>query len=456
MIKLMYASRFGTMLASSSVKHFSLSWQVLRYHTPDYYVVLGVGKHANIKEIKLAYFNMAKQFHPDANQTLDAPQMFQLIAEAYDVLSDPDRRKEYDETGVASEKFGGTSSGPGRQKTDSPYTADQMYTKIFGSESAQAAQSEFVHEDFAETYSGSSVSSEHIVNVSFEEAALGVAVYLYLRVSAVCNKCGGSKSELGYQGNICPYCEGTGQETIKTGHITARKTCSYCYGTRIFIKFKCIECHGIGRHIVERPYRVEIAPGTLNGQVMRLELEEKELKLPPDEMERLRQVWVTVAVGESEEFTRVGDDLHGNLELSPALAMLGGVATARGLGKLIGVQVPPGTSSHRSLVEAGKGIRCSDHNAGDFVLRTCIKVPKKLSRKQRNILVAFAALDSPESGVVEGVDTPDSHKYLVNIKDPDKVKNERVNTKVKPETMSWSDQIRQKLGMTISQNAKLF
>jgi len=456
MIKLMCASRLGTKLTLNYVRNLSLSGRVLRYHTPDYYVVLGVGKHADIKEIKLAYFNMAKQFHPDTNQTLDAPQMFQLIAEAYDVLSDPDRRKEFDETGAASEKFGGTSSGPGRQSTDSAYTADQMYTKIFGSESAQAAQDEFVHEDFAESYAGSAVSKEYIVKVSFEEAALGVAVYLQLNVSAVCMKCRGDKNELGYTGNICPYCEGTGQETVKTGHLTARKTCSYCYGTRIFIKFKCIECHGIGRHIVSRPYRVEIAPGTVNGQILRLELGEKELDLPKDEVDRLRELWVTVAVGESDEFTRVGDDLHGDLELSPALAMLGGVATARGLGRLIGVQVPPGTSSHRSLVEAGKGIQCSEHNAGDFVLRTCIKVPKKLSRKQRNILLAFAALDEPESGVVEGINTPDSHKYQVNIKDPDKVKNYKVSKRVKPETMSWSDHFRQKLGMTSSQNAKLF
>merc|ERR1719402_1014202 len=145
MMKMMTLRRSLSMLTLSSVRNLSCSGAMFRINTPDYYVVLGVGKYADIKEIKLAYFNMAKQFHPDTNQTLDAPQMFQLVAEAYDVLSDPERRKEYDETGVASQQFGGTSTGPGRQSTDSPYTADQMYGKIFGSAAAQASQDEFVH-----------------------------------------------------------------------------------------------------------------------------------------------------------------------------------------------------------------------------------------------------------------------------------------------------------------------
>ena len=113
-----------------------------------------------------------------------------------------------------------------------------------------------VHEDFSETYSGESFTREYIVKLSFDEAALGTEVVLTLRVVALCNKCWGSKSELGYQGKICPYCEGTGQETIKTGHLVARKMCSYCHGTKVFIRFKCHECEGIGRHIVDRPYKV--------------------------------------------------------------------------------------------------------------------------------------------------------------------------------------------------------
>merc|ERR1719431_20646 len=119
------------------------------HKAPDYYAILGVGKHAELNDIKFAYFNMAKKFHPDNNQTLDARQVFSLVAEAYDVLSDPDKRAKYDDTGLAEHKFGGTSSGPGRQASDSSYTAEQMYQTIFGSDEKNDDQ-EQAHTEFAE------------------------------------------------------------------------------------------------------------------------------------------------------------------------------------------------------------------------------------------------------------------------------------------------------------------
>jgi molecular chaperone DnaJ len=105
---------------------------IYRKHV-NYYDILGVERHAGEKEIKFAYFKMAKKFHPDTNRNLDSRQMFEMIAEAYDVLSDEKRRQEYDETGQASERFGGRAEGPGRQSSDATYTAEQMYSKIFGS-----------------------------------------------------------------------------------------------------------------------------------------------------------------------------------------------------------------------------------------------------------------------------------------------------------------------------------
>jgi curved DNA-binding protein CbpA len=113
---------------------FRLNPVRLIYHKHiNYYDILGVERHADEKTIKFAYFKMAKKFHPDTNKNLDARQMFEMIAEAYDVLSDEKRRAEYDETGQSSERFGGRAEGPGRQSSDATYTAEQMYSKIFGS-----------------------------------------------------------------------------------------------------------------------------------------------------------------------------------------------------------------------------------------------------------------------------------------------------------------------------------
>ena len=125
------------------LRKFSLSQVSLLHHrAPDYYAILGVSKHADLDEVKFAYFNMAKKFHPDLNKTLDAKQMFSLIAEAYDVLSDDARRAKYDETGLSEDRFGGTSTGPGRQSSDSAYTAEQMYQTIFGQNAKEEGQDE--------------------------------------------------------------------------------------------------------------------------------------------------------------------------------------------------------------------------------------------------------------------------------------------------------------------------
>ena len=242
----------------------SLCVRRLHQEAPDYYTILGVSSTSTLPDIKMAYFNMAKKFHPETNKTLDARQMFSLIAEAYDVLSDEERRRKYDETGLGEERFGGRSEGPGRQTTDSTYTSEQMYEKIFGSGSREAEEEQQdgeCHQDFAETYAGSETTKEYIAKISFEEAFLGTSVTIQCRHVGVCDKGQGSRSELGYTGNVCPYCEGTGQETVRTGHITARSTCSYCNGEKIFIKFKCLECEGLGRKTYDTPVTVNIPPG---------------------------------------------------------------------------------------------------------------------------------------------------------------------------------------------------
>ena len=218
---------------------------------------------------------MAKKFHPDSNKTLDARQMFSLIAEAYEVLSDEARRAKYDETGLGEEQFGGRSSGPGRQQGDSTYTSEEMYQRIFGPggkgfNNEEGGEGE-VHNDYAESYAGTESSREYIAQVTFEEAFLGSILVVQVRCVGTCDKCGGSRSELGYTGNISAYCEGPMEETVRTEHITARKTCSYCEDSRIFIKFKCMESEGMGKRVFNRPFTlsVSIPPGTVHWQVFR-------------------------------------------------------------------------------------------------------------------------------------------------------------------------------------------
>ena len=386
----------------------------------NYYDVLGVHQHAELKEIKMAYFKMAKKFHPDTNKTLDAKQMFELVAEAYDVLSDEKKKAEYDETGQASDRFGGRSHGPGRQSTDSSYTAEQMYSRIFSSDQAAGVEEERAHEDFAISYSGSNVTREYVANVSFEEAVTGTSVLLHVRVAGVCSKCSGSRSELGYTGNVCPYCEGTGEETVRTGHIVGRKECSYCMGEKIFIKFKCLECEGIGRILYDRPYYFNIPPGSEHGQVFRVDIDNSVLGIPEDDKQRV--LYVTLNVKDSPFFEREGMDLVSYVRLSPALALLGGTVEYEGLTRCCDLSIPEGTSSHTTLVIHQAGIH-SFGCAGDHVLRTYIKVPKKMGWRQGQAFRRFAVLETLETGTVNGLENEMDHKFTVNVIEPDKSTN---------------------------------
>lgn len=425
--------------------------RLLHHEAPDYYGILGVRKHADLKDIKFAYFNMAKKFHPDNNQTLDARQVFSLVAEAYDVLSDPDKRAKYDDTGLAEHKFGGTSSGPGRQASDSSYTAEQMYQTIFGAGVKEEDQ-EQVHTEFAATHSGTEATREYIAQVTAEEAVLGTDFVLQLRIVGQCDKCCGSRSELGYTGNVCPYCEGTGQETIRTGHITARKTCSYCHGEKIFIKYKCMECEGLGRKTYDTPYPVTIPPGTEHGEVIRLEIDPILLNMPDYGREIVGVLYVTVSVDRTDKFSVEGRDILMSLQLSPALALLGGQAFVSTPARDLRVKVEQGTSSHSAIVVAEEGVRTGVSLPGDLVIKTAIRVPTRLSWRQKKIFERFASLEQnvETEGLVEGVPSKTDHKLNVNVTSADKVANVVV---VKPEVKRMDktieEMLRDKLGIHV-------
>ena len=155
------------------------------------------------------------------------------------------------------------------------------------------------------SYSG---TDEYNVQLSFDEAILGTSLAVQVRCEGVCDTCVGSKSELGYIGNICSYCEWTGEETDKTDHITARKTCSLCEGSKVFIKYQCNECKGTGRKLFHRLVTVDIPPSTVHGQVLRIELDFQQLGLLESEW-NTKQMLIRVSVGGSEQLVENEIDL---------------------------------------------------------------------------------------------------------------------------------------------------
>lgn len=394
-------------------------------HTPDYYSALGVSRSADLKTIKLAYFNLAKKFHPDTNKSDEAQFMFGFIAEAYDVLSDERKRKNYDEFGEVGQTFGGTANGPERPagSASRTYDSEELFMKIFGEADGRQANSEYQAEkEFATSRdAGFDATREYILLISFEDASRGCIQYISVNLKIICLKCGGTKSEWGYQSNVCPYCEGTGVETEKVGHVLTRKTCFYCNGTKLFNKYKCIECEGTGQMIMQIPnFEVVIPPGSFDGQYLKVPIGDKYLQCT--EKEHHKYFFIKLNVEKSDYFKRDGNDLYTTNDISVSQALLGGCLTMKGLhSSELKVPLPSEPnigSSHKKLVAPGEGVFISDTlGNGHHFVNVGIKVPASLSETQKTLLLKIFSLeDQMENGIVEnGIEYENSHKYRSNV-----------------------------------------
>lgn len=249
----------------------------------DYYQILGVAKNSANKDVKKAYYQLAKKYHPDTNKDdPDANRKFQEVSEAYEVLSDDTKRREYDTYGQTSEQMGRAGGGvPPRgpqgfaQNWQFRSTVDpeELFRKIFGDTSG--FQSNF--DDFSDSQYGFGGAQEVIMNLTFSQAARGVNKDINLNVVDTCPKCTGSRCEPGTKPAKCQYCNGSGMETISTGPFVMRSTCRYCQGTRNFIKYPCSECDGKGQNVQRKKITVPVPAGVENGQTVRMAVGRKEI-----------------------------------------------------------------------------------------------------------------------------------------------------------------------------------
>lgn len=234
------------------LRHFRRSANL---NASDYYNVLGVDKKATAKDIKKAYYQLAKKYHPDTNKDdPNAGKKFQEVSEAYEVLSDDTKRREYDMYGQTSEQMGRAGGGGGGPRGpegfsqswqyQSTMNPEELFRKIFGD---QAFRGQF--DDFAESTFGFGGAQEIQMALTFSQAARGVNKDIDVNVVDTCPKCRGSRCEPGTKPGRCQYCNGSGMETISTGPFVMRSTCRYCQGTRQYIKFPCLECEGKGQTV---------------------------------------------------------------------------------------------------------------------------------------------------------------------------------------------------------------
>ena len=354
----------------------------------DYYDVLGVDKSADATAIKKAYRKLAMKYHPDKNPgDKEAEEKFKEINEAYEVLSDETKRRNYDQfghEGVNGQGFGG-AGGFGGQGFGG---FDDIFGDIFG-------------DMFGGGFSGGSrqrrrgpergADIKQRVNISFEEAAFGKKVQVKINRSEECDQCHGSGAKPGTSKNTCPTCHGSGQvqsvQRTPFGNIASTRTCSTCNGEGEVIDSPCSKCHGKGSIRKTKTIEVDIPAGIDNGQMIKLGGQgELGTRGGPR-----GDLYIEVNVQSHPLFTRDGYDVYLELPITFAQATLGDKIQVPTLDGKVEYEVPEGTQTGTVFRLKGKGIpKLKSNVRGDQYVKVTVEIPKKLNEKQKELVREFA------------------------------------------------------------------
>ncbi|KAM4820192.1 dnaJ homolog subfamily A member 3, mitochondrial isoform 2-T2 [Thomomys bottae] len=349
----------------------------------DYYQILGVPRNASQKEIKKAYYQLAKKYHPDTNKDdPKAKEKFSQLAEAYEVLSDEVKRKQYDAYGSAGFDPGASSSGQSYWRGGPSVDPEELFRKIFG---------EFSSSSFGDFQSVFDQPQEYIMELTFNQAAKGVNKEFTVNIMDTCERCDGKGNEPGTKLQHCHYCGGSGMETINTGPFVMRSTCRRCGGRGSIITNPCVICRGTGQAKQKKRVVIPVPAGVEDGQTVRMPVGK-------------REIFVTFRVQKSPTFRRDGADIHSDLFISIAQAILGGTARAQGLYETINVVIPPGIQTDQKIRLTGKGIpRINSYGYGDHYIHIKIRVPKRLTSRQQSLILSYAEDETDVEGTVNGV-----------------------------------------------------
>ncbi len=339
----------------------------------DYYEVLGVSRNATQEEIKKAYRHLAVQYHPDRNPgNKEAEEKFKEAAEAYAVLSDPEKRAHYDRFGHA---------GVGEQ----PFTG---FSPDIFADFADILGSFFGFEGiFGSRRSGTGpqrgADLRTVVRLSFAEMASGVEKVLHVPREENCPTCGGSGAARGSRPVVCHVCAGRGQVRYSQGFFSLVRTCPQCEGRGSMVDKPCSDCGGRGRVERRREVRFTIPAGVESGTRVRLvgQGEEGLRGGPPGDL------YVEIEVEPHEVFVRQGADIHLEVEVSAFLAALGGEVEIPTLEGTSTLTIPEGSQPGDTLVLKGQGLpRMRRTGRGDLVVHLKVVVPRKLNARQKELL----------------------------------------------------------------------
>jgi molecular chaperone DnaJ len=345
----------------------------------DFYEVLSVSRDANDQELKTAYRKLAMQYHPDRNPgDHAAEEKFKECSEAYQVLSDPDKRAAYDRYGHAA--FNG--GGGGNPFTGGGFGGAQDLGDIFG---------DLFGEMFNMGGGGNRKASRvqrgrdlrYDLTLEFEEAVFGIEKEITIRRMETCNDCKGSGAAKGKAAATCTQCGGRGQQRFQQGFFSVARTCTVCGGTGTLIVDPCSTCRGETRVQTEHKILVKVPAGVEQDTRIRYQSEGESGKFggPAGDL------YVVLNVKAHKFFERDGDDLHCVMPISFPQAALGTELEIQTLEGPASIKVPEGTQSGREFKLRGKGVpHLNAHGKGDLIVQIRVQTPTKLSRAQKDLL----------------------------------------------------------------------
>jgi molecular chaperone DnaJ len=363
----------------------------------DYYEILGVAKNASEAELKKAFKRLAMKYHPDRNpDDNEAEEKFKEAKEAYDVLSDGQKRAAYDQfghAGVDPSSMGGGHAG-GASFSD---IFGDVFGDIFGGGGGGGG---------GRNRRGSDL--RYNLELSLEEAVRGTSVKIRVPTSVACETCGGNGAKKGTSPTTCTTCNGVGQVRMQQGFFSLQQTCPKCRGSGTIIADPCPSCHGQGRVQEQKTLSVKVPAGVDNGDRIRLsgEGEAGEHGAPAGDL------YVQISVREHPIFVRDENDLYCEVPISFVTATLGGELDVPTLSGRVKLKIPSETQSGKTFRLRGKGVKSvRGSHVGDLMCRVMVETPVNLTSKQKGLLQEF---EKTLTG--DGKHRPKEHTWLTGVK----------------------------------------
>jgi len=350
----------------------------------DYYEILGVNKGASDDELKKAYRRLAMKYHPDRNpDDKSAEAQFKEAKEAYEILTDPNKRAAYDQYGHAGVDpsmghggFGGGGAGG--------FDFGNIFEEIFRGGGGGGFGGGGGRGGRSQVYRGADLRYD--LEISLEEAAKGSQTRIRIPTETNCTTCKGSGAKAGTSAKTCGTCKGSGQVRMQQGFFSVQQSCPHCHGSGKVIEDPCTDCHGRGRKRENKTLEIKIPAGVNEGDRIRLSGEgEAGVNGGPS-----GDLYVQISLRQHELFTRDGDDLHCEIPITMTTAALGGDIDVPTLDGTASLRIPDETQTGKIFRLRGKGITGMRSGvAGNLYVHVVVETPVNLSSEQKELLRQF-------------------------------------------------------------------